>query len=381
MATTAAPSRSTAASLRLSGLRKSYGRVPAVRGVSLDVAPGTMTSLIGPSGCGKTTTLRMIAGLEQADEGLIQAGDRVLTDGRRAVPPERRDMGMVFQTYALWPHMTVADNVAYGLKRRGFARARIGAKVESVLATVGMGALGGRYPGQLSGGQQQRVALARSIATEPSILLFDEPLSNLDAVLREQMRFEIRSLQQRIGITAVYVTHSQDEALVLSDQIAVMQDGVIVQVGAPLDIYNVPRTEFVATFIGLANILDIDGTAREAGGLRGRLANGQTVLAATGSVEALSRPERARCRLSVRPVDMRLASPGRAQDPGANDVNQLSGRVATMTFTGGLVDYFVILDGAPEIRVRIQGTPPSVAEPGQRVQVEFAADRVVVLDD
>jgi ABC-type Fe3+/spermidine/putrescine transport system ATPase subunit len=367
-----------AVDLRLQGLRKSYGRVPAVRDVSLDVPAGTMTSLIGPSGCGKTTTLRMIAGLERADEGTIRAGERLLTDGGEATPPERRDMGMVFQSYALWPHMTVADNVAYGLKRRGVPGSRISGKVAGVLALVGMGAFGDRYPGQLSGGQQQRVALARSIATEPSILLFDEPLSNLDAVLREQMRFEIRSLQQRIGITGVYVTHSQDEALVLSDQIAVMRDGVIEQRGAPLDIYNVPRTEFVATFIGLANILSIEDVRHDAHELRGRVA-GQALTASAGTQDAMRTPA-SNAKVCIRPVDIRLAPAAQASDSPSAAVNRLAGTVTSVTFTGGLVDYFVALDGPGDIAVRVQGTPPIAAKQGDRVIAECAAERTVVLE-
>lgn len=375
----AAVGKAAAVDLRLDGLKKSYGRVPAVRGVSLDVAAGTMTSLIGPSGCGKTTTLRMIAGLEQADEGTIRAGDRLLTNGVTATPPERRNMGMVFQSYALWPHMTVAENVAYGLKRRGFASSKIGEKVSSVLGIVGMAKFDERYPGQLSGGQQQRVALARSIATEPSILLFDEPLSNLDAVLREQMRFEIRSLQQRLGITAVYVTHSQDEALVLSDQIAVMRDGVIEQRGAPLDIYNVPRTEFVANFIGLANILAVEDARHGQDGVKGRLANGQPVVARAGTPRAIAevKPKALVC---VRPVDIRIGRDVHADVDASGATNRIEGTVRSLTFTGGLVDYFVVLEGPDEVVVRIQGTPPIAAKQGDRVVAHFAIDRTVVLE-
>jgi iron(III) transport system ATP-binding protein len=375
MGTSAGVATASAVDLRLEGLRKSYGRVPAVRDVSLDVPAGTMTSLIGPSGCGKTTTLRMIAGLEQADGGTIRAGDRLLTNGGTATPPERRDMGMVFQSYALWPHMTVADNVAYGLRRRGLATSVIAEKVASVLAIVGMSKFGERYPGQLSGGQQQRVALARSIATEPSILLFDEPLSNLDAVLREQMRFEIRSLQQRLGITGVYVTHSQDEALVLSDQIAVMRDGVIEQRGAPLEIYNVPRTEFVATFIGLANILAIDDVRHGDGQVEGRLANGRPIVARAGAIAGAA----GKAQVCVRPVDIRIEQAMHADRAAPGATNRLEATVRSLTLTGGLIDYFVALEGVDDVVLRVQSTPPVAAAQGDRVVARFAPERTIVL--
>jgi iron(III) transport system ATP-binding protein len=372
MAGAAPRSRTEAATdLQLIGLEKSYGVVPAVRGVSLDVAAGSIVSLIGPSGCGKTTTLRMIAGLEQPNAGRIVAGGRVLTDGARSAPPEARDLGMVFQTYALWPHMTVEQNVAYGLKQRRRPADAIRAKVAEVLALVGMASFGGRYPGQLSGGQQQRVALARAIATEPRILLFDEPLSNLDAVLREQMRFEIRALQQRLGITSVYVTHSQDEALAISDEIAVMRDGLIVQTGRPLDIYDNPRNAFVAGFIGLANILVLSNPALSEGRLTGRLVDG-TALAV---LPRRAVPGGETVKLCIRPVDLRIERDAANAAAG----NRIAGEVRSVAFTGGLIDYFVALPGGEEIRV--QATPPVVAAPGDRVLLHVPPDRVAVLDD
>ncbi len=230
-----------------------------------------------------------------------------------------------------------------------------------------------RYPGQLSGGQQQRVALARAIATEPSILLFDEPLSNLDAVLREQMRFEIRALQQRLGITSVYVTHSQDEALALTDEIAVMRDGLIVQRGAPLDIYNKPRNAFVAGFIGLANILTLENAARQGGGVGGRLSGGGTLLSAAGG-DALA--GRKHARICIRPVDIRL-EPGEAPPAGLSNV--IAGEVRTMSFTGGLVDYFVATAGGHDIRV--QATPPIIAHAGTKVVLTIPPERISLLDD
>lgn len=362
--------------LRLIDIRKSYGAVPAVRGVSLDVPAGTMLSLIGPSGCGKTTTLRVVAGLERPDSGQIHTGDRLLTDGSTVTPPEARDMGMVFQSYALWPHMSVGENIAFGLQCRKLQKAQISEKVKEVLAIVGMAKFVDRYPGQLSGGQQQRVALARAIATEPRTLLFDEPLSNLDAVLREQMRFEIRSLQQRLGITAVYVTHSQDEALALSDQIAVMQDGSVAQLGAPLDIYNRPRTEFVATFIGLANILEVSGVEVRGSVLTGKLPNGDLLHAQASAAATSSAQATARAKVSIRPVDITIVKDGA---PAAGKT-QLKGTVDVVAFTGGLVDYFVRLRGESGLRLRVQSTPPVKAAVGDAVTLGFEPASAVALE-
>lgn len=354
-------------------MEKRYGAVPAVRGLDLHVPAGAMVSLIGSSGCGKTTTLRMIAGLEVPSGGRITAGGTVLSDGRDFRPPETRDMGMVFQTYALWPHMTVGDNIAYGLRRKGVATADIAAKVAAVLDLVNMPGYAGRYPGQLSGGQQQRVALARAIASEPRTLLFDEPLSNLDAVLREQMRFEIRALQQRLGVTAVYVTHSQEEALALSDTIAVMRDGRIVQTGEPASIYNLPRNAFVATFIGLANILRSDVVERTERGLVARLGGAETVLAAGGAL-GLAQPATTFC---VRPVDIAIVP--RRETPAAG-VNHLKATIRATVFTGGLIDYFAVLDFAPDVELRIQSTPPVRAQAGDAVILQFDPARTIALE-
>jgi ABC-type Fe3+/spermidine/putrescine transport system ATPase subunit len=362
--------RASALDLSLAGLHKHYGTYHAIRGINLTVPAGEMISLIGPSGCGKTTTLRMIAGLEVPNEGTIRVGRQVLSEGARVIPPEHRQMGMVFQTYALWPHMTVAQNIGYGLKQRKLGAAEIADKVRRTLEIVNMGGYGERYPHQLSGGQQQRVALARAIASEPRILLFDEPLSNLDAVLREQMRFEIRSLQQRVGITAVYVTHSQEEALALSDSIAVMQSGVIVQKGKPTEIYNLPLNEFVAGFIGLANILTLRDAAGEGDGLAGRVA-GAPIIAHAGMTVG----RQGGVALCVRPSDIRLLPP--ADTPPAR-WNTLLGHVRSTVFTGGIVDYFVMLDdGMTELRV--QSTPPVVFDQGDAVQVAFDPARTVAL--
>ena len=252
------------ASVELKGLSKHYGNAVAVDGVSLRVEHGQLVCLLGPSGCGKTTTLRLIAGFIEPSAGEIVVGGKVLSSPARTVPPEGRNMSMIFQSYALWPHMTVAENVAYGLKIRKLDKAIIEAKLKAILSTARLEALRDRYPGELSGGQQQRVSLARALVVEPETLLLDEPLSNLDANLREEMRFEIRRLHDQYRYTTIYVTHDQAEAMTTADLIAVMNHGKVEQLGPPEEIYGRPRSEFVARFIGGANILRGAGTGRRA---------------------------------------------------------------------------------------------------------------------
>src|SRR6202007_2104932 len=229
--------------------------------VSLRIDHGQLVCLLGPSGCGKTTTLRLIAGFLEPTEGEIHVGDRVVSSPAKTVPPENRKMSMIFQSYALWPHMTVTDNITYGLRLRKLDRESIAKKLAAILATTKLEALAQRYPGELSGGQQQRVALARALIVEPQTLLLDEPLSNLDANLREEMRFEIRRLHDEYRYTTVYVTHDQSEAMTTADLIAVMNGGKIDQLGTPEDIYDRPQSEFVARFIGSSNV--IKGVARD----------------------------------------------------------------------------------------------------------------------
>ena len=239
-------------SLTIENLSKHFDEVRAVDDLDLEVEDGEMLTLLGPSGCGKTTTLRCIAGLERPTAGRIILGEGVVTDidGGVFVLPEKREMGMVFQSYAVWPHMTLFENVAYPLRARGMSRGDISGKVMNTLKLVQLDGLEHRYSTQISGGQQQRVALARSLVSEPSLLLFDEPLSNLDANLRVQMRLEIRELQERLNFTAVYVTHDQTEAMALSDRIAIMDHGVMQQIADPREIYNRPQNRFVASFMG-----------------------------------------------------------------------------------------------------------------------------------
>jgi iron(III) transport system ATP-binding protein len=280
-----------AASIEFHKVSKRYGEVTAVRDVSFEIAPRTLVTLLGPSGCGKTTILRMIAGLELPTAGTIRIGDGDVTK----VPAAERDVSMVFQSYALFPHMSVLENVGYGLSVSGVAKAAARDKANAALATVGLTGLGDRLPSELSGGQQQRVAVARALVLEPSVLLFDEPLSNLDARLRRQMREEIRDLQQRLGLTVVYVTHDQSEALAVSDRIIVMDKAVIAQEGAPRELYARPKDAFVAGFMGEAN--RVRGTLKRRDSTDGDVALGPLTVPLAhrglpdGEIDVAIRPE------------------------------------------------------------------------------------------
>jgi iron(III) transport system ATP-binding protein len=285
-----------AARVVLDRVSKRFGQTVAVEEVSLTIEPGELVTLLGPSGCGKTTTLRMVAGLETATAGRIFIGDAEVTH----LPPNARDVTMVFQSYALFPHLTVFENVAYGLRVLRRPEAEVQKAVRDVLELVGMPGLEGRSPGALSGGQQQRVAVARALVMQPKVLLFDEPLSNLDAKLRKRMREEIRLLQQRLGITAIYVTHDQAEALAISDRILVMERGRVAQIGTPLELYQSPGNRFVAEFIGEANFLPATLESVEDGwaGLRigPQRLRVQSRPLAPGAVTVLARPEAIRIR-------------------------------------------------------------------------------------
>jgi ABC-type Fe3+/spermidine/putrescine transport system ATPase subunit len=327
------------ASIEVSDLVVRYGAVVAVRGVTFTVGAGEHVTLLGPSGCGKTTTLRAIAGLERPTSGEIRiAGSPVFSTSPGVnVPAERRGLSMVFQSYAIWPHMSVFDNVAYGLRVRRRPEPEVTARVREALELVQLGELGARSASKLSGGQQQRVALARAFVFSPSVLLFDEPLSNLDAKLRAEMRVELKELQRRLGITSVYVTHDLEEALAISDRIVVMRDGVIEQVGTPAEIYDRPRNTFVADFVGSANL--IRGRRRvdlERGGEivvetpGGTLVHGVTLDRRAGA-EAL---------FAVRTVHLRLA---RARPASA--VNAWPARIRRRVFQGDLTQYHVDWDG------------------------------------
>src|SRR3954449_2070538 len=280
MATDTAPleeagSATQAPDIRLAGVRKTYGEVTAVDGVDLEIRRGEFFTLLGPSGSGKTTCLRMIAGFERPDEGRIElAGDDV-----SRLPPAERDVNTVFQDYALFPHMSVGENVAYGLKVKKVAKGERAQRVEEALAMVRLDGYGERRPSQLSGGQRQRVALARALVNRPRVLLLDEPLGALDLKLRQQLQVELKRIQQEVGITFVYVTHDQDEALTMSDRIAVMDGGRVLQVGSPRDVYEEPESRFVAGFVGVSNLLELPVESAAGGVLRLRLGDGDAVTA------------------------------------------------------------------------------------------------------
>ncbi|HEX9124784.1 MAG TPA: ABC transporter ATP-binding protein [Methylomirabilota bacterium] len=310
---------------------KRFGAVTAVDRADLTVRDGELFTLLGPSGCGKTTLLRLLAGFYQPDAGEIRFGDRVVS----GLAPYERNIGMVFQNYALWPHMTVAANVAYGLKLRKLATAEIAARLSEGLRKVNLTGLESRYPGQLSGGQQQRVALARALVLNPDILLLDEPLSNLDAKIRVQVRAEIRKLQQELGITTIYVTHDQEEALSLSDRVAVMKDGRVLQVGAPKELYERPRTRFVADFVGTNNL--VPGRVSERAGAE------LVVDTAVGRLRAVpSGPVGDRCVLAIRPENVAIsAGAAAAVGPAGAWGNVVRGRVSFVAYLGSALRYDV----------------------------------------
>ena len=356
------------ATLEIRALRKSYGSTVVVDGVDLRIEHGQLVCLLGPSGCGKTTTLRLLAGFIEPDGGEIVVGGKVLSSPGKVVPPERRKMSMIFQSYAVWPHMTVFDNVAYGLKLRGLSRANIEDRVRDILELVRLGALADRYPGELSGGQQQRVALARALVVEPETLLLDEPLSNLDAHLREEMRFEIRRLHEEYRITTVYVTHDQAEAMVIADRIAVMNQGRVEQFGTGEEIYERPQSEFVARFIGQTNLLP--GTLGSEPGLvvlpGGVLRTADDRPAAPGAAVAVS----------IRPSDIAIA-PTAAANGG--DSNVLKGKVVRAYYLGASRDYQVEVAEAEGVCVRVVAPPALAIHPGEAVTLRLPRDKCRVL--
>jgi len=351
------------AGIQIERLTKRFGAVIAVRDLSLEIRDREFVTLLGPSGCGKTTLLRLIAGFMSPDEGVIRVGARTLSTPAGVVPPERRGMGMVFQNYAVWPHRTVYQNVAFGLEIRKVGRAGTRARVARVLELVNLAGLERRYPSELSGGQQQRVALARSLVVEPGILLLDEPLSNLDAKLRERMRWELKELQRRTGITFVYVTHDQSEAMALSDRIAVMHEGEIMQLGAPRAVYTRPANKTVADFMGLVNL--IPGRVIRAAGDDSLVAvGGEHPIAAALSQSAVGGQA---VQVAIRPESLRLTPPALASI--ADPLGTVPGKVADVTFLGNIIDCWVTLDDGTRVRVQVDSS--QTLEVGQRVGVRF----------
>jgi iron(III) transport system ATP-binding protein len=359
------------AAIRIDGLSKLYGgadaRLAAVADLGLDIADNQFVTLLGPSGCGKTTTLRLIAGYIIPDAGTIRVGDRLVSSPERVVPPEERGMGMVFQNYAVWPHKTVFENVVFGLRVRKVARQEARDRVERILDLVNLGGLESRFPNELSGGQQQRVALARSLVVEPEILLLDEPLSNLDAKLRERMRSELKALQRRTGITFVYVTHDQAEALALSDQIAVMHRGRLQQFGTPREVYARPTNRTVADFMGLVNLLP--GTVIEASAGRGIIAAGALRL-------SMALPPGAQAGtsvdLAIRPESIHLAA---APTDGA-----VSARVEEQSYLGNLSEYHVVLVSGERLRVQTEALADFPADGTVHVIVDAAQCNVFLAE-
>jgi iron(III) transport system ATP-binding protein len=360
------------AGIAIRGLSKSFGardaRFAAVADLDLEVADNSFVTLLGPSGCGKTTTLRLIAGYIVPDKGTIEVGGAVLSAPGAVVPPEARGMGMVFQNYAVWPHKTVFENVVFGLKLRRIAAAAARKRVEETLALVNLAGLEGRYPNELSGGQQQRVALARSLVVEPSILLLDEPLSNLDAKLRERMRSELKELQRRTGITFIYVTHDQSEALALSDQVAVIDGGRLQQYGTPFEVYARPANRLVADFMGLVNL--VPGEVRELAGAGGRVVAAGLALdiaALDGlrpgdAVDVAIRPENIRLtalasEASGQRGDFEVRAPDTRPEPGSSaraapDAAARRARITNHVFLGNISEYYATLPDGQVLRVQ-----------------------------
>ena len=355
-----AVSHAHASNLEISDVHVSYGQNAVLKNVNLSIKPGEFFAFLGPSGCGKTTLLRLIAGFNEANRGSIKVGGKDIS----ALPPWRRDVGMVFQSYALWPHMNVARNVAFGLEERGVPKAEITKRVQAALDLVGLSDYAQRLPSQLSGGQQQRVALARTIVIEPKILLLDEPLSNLDAKMRVEVRRELRDLQQRLGVTTIFVTHDQEEANAICDRMAVMNEGIIQQVGTPRELYERPANLFVANFLGHANVLH--GTVEGSGHDRSfNLKGGERLTIREGA----NIPQDA--RLVLRPQAFSLVR-GTAN-------GSWTGTVQDVEFLGAIIRYRVSLN-QDDILVDASFRPgDEVYAPGERISVSFDSSSAVWL--
>jgi iron(III) transport system ATP-binding protein len=353
--------------ITIEGLAKNFGAFRALAGFDISIEEKEFVTFLGPSGCGKTTTLRLLAGFLTPDAGTITVGGEVMSAPDRVVPPELRRMGMVFQNYAVWPHMSVFENIAFGLRYVKIDRSEHKSRVDHVLTAVGLEGLEDRHPAQLSGGQQQRVALARSLIVEPSILLLDEPLSNLDAKLRERMRSELKSLQRRTGITFIYVTHDQAEAMALSDRVVVFHQGTVQQIGSPRDIYERPANLFVADFMGQVNRITATVLSREADRAivligKHRLA----VIARTGNTAPTG-------VVAIRPEAFVIAD-----GPEIAGDNRLEGTVVEATFLGNIIDYRVDIGGTT---VRVQGNRHAFRDIGSQIHLIVPIAECALMED
>ena len=354
--------------IEIQNLFKRFKDVVAINRIQLEVNQGEMLTLLGPSGCGKTTTLRCIAGLEKPEEGdIIIDGQPMLSQG--FVESSKRGIGMVFQNYAVWPHMKVFNNIVYGLKLQKEPRRSIREKAKKVLELVGLGGLEDRYPAQLSGGQQQRVALARALVTNPKVLLLDEPLSNLDAKLREELRFEIKSLVRRMGITSVYVTHDQAEAMVISDRIVVMNQGNVVQIGTPEEIYNRPSNKFVADFIGTMNFIPAEVVKVVPDTVYVRTDFSEKIVCRmTGTVNAT---QGEKVYASIRPEDVEVFL-----EPPQDKENLFKGIIAHKAYLGNFLYFFVHVDST---MIRVQVTHHLPQEEGEELYLYLNPQKCMIL--
>lgn len=355
--------------IKISHITKHYGQNPVISDVSMHIRAGEFVAVLGPSGCGKTTLLRLVAGFETLDCGTIELGGKAVSADGLHIQPEKRDVGIVFQNYALWPHMSVSENIGYSLKVAGIASAERKRRVDEALATVGLDGFGERRPADLSGGQRQRVALGRCLAAHSSIVLLDEPLANLDVHLRATMEEEFARFHERTGATMLYITHDQAEAMALADRVAVMDKGRIVQIASPGELYREPATEMVASFIGEGFVLPADDVRPDRNGMAAATLFGKQV-----SVRSpMSGRSRASAKLSFHPRDLQLAS---GSTPG-NAENTISGRATRMVYRGGYIQLDVAPDAAPHARLSLNVAEPSGLNPGDPVSVRIADGWVI----